>query len=293
MFPFHFLAQHESTSSTAEFIDKLARTPLSQIVILVTVCTFLRIAIAPYLLKIPPKHKISGTYKGTRFANEFLDAVIYAGVFVFLIIRPFGVQAFRIPSASMLETLQLNDFIVANKLIYRYSEPSAGEIVVFRPPVYACEPSQIDTDGQPKVDFIKRCVGVPGDKVEIRGGQLYRNDKAVDEPYQKEPSQVDFKLVKYQDVNGKPEYWPVTISANGVNVMMNGTRERYLAKDREFEDMLRSLPAAPIPKGYLLCFGDNRNNSSDGRMWGLVKREDLIGRSEAIWFPLSRLRRTQ
>lgn len=293
MFPFNLLAQQESTSSTAELIDKLARTPLSQIVILVTVCTVLRLAVAPYLLKVPPKHKMTGTYKGMRFANEFLDAVIYAGVFVFLIIRPFGVQAFRIPSASMLETLQLNDFIVANKLVYRYSEPAPGEIVVFRPPAYACHPDQLDTDGQPKVDFIKRCIGVPGNVIEIRGGQLYRDGKPVEETYQREASSVDFKLVKYHDAQGKEEYWPVTLSSAGVNSPQNGTIDRYVPTSKAVEEELRNRPPAPVPQGYLLCFGDNRNNSSDGRMWGLVKREDLIGRSEAIWFPLSRLRRTR
>lgn len=293
MLPIPILAQGQ-TNGTAEFIDKLARTPLSQIVILVAICTILRIAIAPYLLKIPPKHKVSGTYKGFRFANEFFDAVIYAGVFVFLVIRPFGVQAFRIPSESMKDTLLINDFIVANKLVYRYSEPSAGDIVVFRPPVYACLPGQIDEDGQPKVDFIKRCVGVPGDVVEIRGGQLYRNGQPVAEPYQRVQSTVDFKLVKYHDENGKEEYWPVILSSYGVNQDMMGSVPRYQVQPNDpKEQELRNLPPAPIPKGYLLAFGDNRTNSSDGRMWGLVKREDLIGRSEAIWFPFSRLRRTK
>lgn len=80
-------------------------------------CTVIRVALAPYLAKVP-RHLRSGAYSAARFSNEFLDAVIYAGVFVFLVIRPFCVQAFRIPSESMVDTLLINDFIVANKAIY-------------------------------------------------------------------------------------------------------------------------------------------------------------------------------
>lgn len=292
MWPLQVLAQHQEQSGTAEVIDKLARTPLSQIVILVVICTVLRVGLAPYLFKVPPKHKVTGPYKAARFANEFLDAIIYAGIFVFMVIRPFGVQAFRIPSASMQNTLLINDFIVANKMIYRYSEPKYGDIIVFRPPVYACNPDQLDSDGEPKVDFIKRCIGVPGDLVEIRNGQLYRNGKAVQEKYLAEPFYIDFKLVKYHDQEGKLQYWPVTIEGNGF-VNRNATGPFHLDENDPRAKELMALPAEPIPPGYFLPMGDNRNYSSDGRFWGLVDRKDLVGRSEAIWLPLKRMSRTR
>src|SRR5262249_3941137 len=106
-----------------------------------------------------------------------LDAIIYAGVFVFMLIRPFLLQAFLIPSGSMIPTLLENDFIVANKTIYRYSDPQRGDIVVFRPPAFAALPDQLDSNHEPKVDFIKRCTGIPGDLIEIHDGNLYRDGK--------------------------------------------------------------------------------------------------------------------
>ena len=173
------------------FIDSAARTPLSQVVIGVAVLTVLRMALAPYL-KNTPQHLRLGTYSFVRFLNEVLDAIIYAGVFVFMIIRPFGIQAFLIPSGSMWPTLYVNDFIVANKAIYRYTDPRVNDIVVFRPPIQAVNPDQKDSEGQVKVDFIKRCVGTPGDVVELREGVLYRNGKPVPDPYRHYSTTMDY-----------------------------------------------------------------------------------------------------
>lgn len=287
-----FLAQHE-VSSTAETIDRLARTPLSQIMIIVTVVTVLRLALAPYLRKVP-KHKRVGMYTIAKIANEFMDAIVYAGVFVFLVIRPFGVQAFRIPSESMIDTLLVNDFIVANKAIYRYSDPKAGDIVVFRPPIYACQPWQIDTDGTVKIDFIKRCVGVPGDVVEIRNGSLFRNGKEINEPYLKAKPDWDFKLVDVKSViqnnPSKQNLWPLAIEGDLVNLPNARVAEPFELDDTVLMNRIRELPAATIPPGHYLMMGDNRPGSFDGRSWGLVTREDIIGRAELIWFPLARWR---
>ncbi|MEQ1933672.1 MAG: signal peptidase I [Fimbriimonadaceae bacterium] len=268
---------------TPENIDALARTPLSQIVVLVSICTVLRLALAPYLSKIPPKHKVSGGYKAARIFNELFDAIIYAGIFVFLLIRPFVLQAFRIPSESMLDTLKVNDFIVANKFVYRFGDPKVNDIVVFRPPVNACNPDQIDSDGQVKADFIKRCIGVAGNVIEIRGGKVYRDGQLAAEPFLKADSRSDFKLVNY-----KGQYWPVTIYSGSINDPAYGMKAPYIPASLEEQEAIRKLPPAPIPKGFILCFGDNRPNSSDGRFWGLVPRADVIGRSEAVWWPPSR-----
>lgn len=273
---------------TPERIDALARTPLSQIIMLVSVCTVLRLALAPYLAKIPPKHKIGGAYKAARIFNELFDAIIYAGIFVFLLIRPFALQAFRIPSGSMLDTLQINDFIVANKFIYRIGDPKPNDIVVFRPPAIACNPDQIGPDGQVNADFIKRCVGVPGNVIEIRGGKLYRDGQLAAEPFTKMDSPGDFKLVHY-----KGKYYPVNLIQGSVNGENFGTRMPFIAANLEEAEALRKLPPAPVPKGFILCFGDNRGNSMDGRYWGLVPRADVIGRSEAVWWPPKRWRITR
>lgn len=293
-----------------EIIDNLARTPLSQVVLFVSILTVARILIAPTLAKTPP-HLRTGGYRGLRLTNELLDAIVYAGVFVFLIIRPFGVQAFRIPSGSMWPTLYVNDFVVANKAIYRYSDPKVGDVVVFRPPMTAItEPAtQLDADGQIKVDFIKRCIGAPGDVVELRDNVLYRNGKLAADPtkhfsdhpmdgasFKEVPPEsvpkASFKLVEY-----KGQVIPLNYTPDEANAAFQGVDNAYQVSPKfvvPFEDQrkLINAPAAKIPDGYYLMMGDNRDNSFDGRGWGLVPRESIIGRSEFIWLPLTRLGRT-
>jgi signal peptidase I len=318
---------------SSSFIDLLARTPLSKVVMFVAVCSVIRLAVAPSIASVAVHMRGNG-YFVDRVINEMLDAVIYAGVFVFLIIRPFMVQAFKIPSESMLNTLLVGDYIVANKAIYRYTNPKVGDIVVFRPPAWACTPDQVNQDtGEVNVDFIKRCQGVPGDLVEVRNGTLYRNGVAQQEPYIRDRMNNDFKLVKYRNQTDDPawtswlpkadpglpdseshrylsaiwnkiaqgtpntrlEYWPLVISENGVNQDQSYTAAPYHVNedDTKLSDHLRDLPAAKVPPGYYLMMGDNRNGSFDGRAWGLVPRDDIIGRSEFIWFPVSRWRVTR
>lgn len=260
-------------------IDKIARTPLSQIVIFVAVCTVIRLALVPKLFNTP-KHLRSGAYTAAHIGNEICDALIYAGVFVFLIIRPFGVQTFFIPSESMLDTLKVKDYIVANKLIYRYTEPKVGDIVVFRPPVEALKP------GQGETDFIKRCIGVPGQTIEVKAGKVYRDGVPVDEPYLREAPYWDYKMVEVDGV-----YWPVSSEAGFYSPRF--VVPKFQVTDPTMQDKLMDAPAAKIPPGYFLMMGDNRNFSSDGRAWGLVPRRQIIGRSEFIWLPISRWRSTR
>ncbi len=309
-----------------EIIDNLARTPLSQVVMFVAVLSVVRLALWPMLKNTLP-HKRGAAYGGAKVVNEILDAFVYAGVFVFMLIRPFGVQAFLIPSGSMWSTLYVNDFIVANKAIYRYSDPKPGDIVVFRPPLNATQgrPEQSDpVTKEVKVDFIKRCIGVPGQVIELRDGVLYRDGRRVDEEYKKFSTCTDsprigecqnfreltdeekdnltkasFKLVKY-----KGKLIPVNFTKYDANSPapqasfgeMNApysVAHEYEVADPEEGRRLRDLPAEAIPQGYYLMMGDNRNGSFDSRGWGLVPRNDIIGRSEFIWLPFSRLGRTR
>lgn len=316
------LAQAQGTSGFGNFIDALARTPLSRVVFFVAACTVARLIIFPLLSRTLP-HLRTGGHRFARILNEALDALIYAGVVVFMVIRPFGIQAFTIPSGSMLDTLLVSDYIVANKAVYRYSAPIAGDIVVFRPPAHACTSEQIDTDGQPKVDFIKRCIGAPGDVVEIRAGNLYRNGKPLNEPYRRGGNSNDFKLVRYEgsyapwrgkyipvltDYDGQPNFEVNGISkAFAVGVADDGflgggepfvppggwkAIEALTPDEKRVIQELSEAPPTAIPPRHYLLMGDNREDSFDGRAWGLVPEEDVIGRSEFIWLPISRWRAT-
>ena len=285
------------------FIDKLARTKLSHIVVFALVCSIIRFAIAGYLANTP-RHLRTGVFSFAKFTNELMDALVYASVFVFLVIRPFAIQTFYIPSGSMIQTLQIQDYIVANKWIYRWREPQHGEIVVFKPPQRALRP------GEEGTDFIKRVIGLPGDVIEIKNNVLYRDGKPVDEPYKvftrmdhADPRKfynltpeemANYPVIDFKLVNDNGKYIPLNIRGDDVNYPGTGlSADEYSVSDPVDMARLKTLPAAKIPNGYLLMMGDNRNGSFDSRGWGLVKREDVIGRSEFIFVPFNRWRMTR
>jgi signal peptidase I len=102
---------------------------------------------------------------------EFLIILLVSFVLVFGFVRPFVVEAFWIPSASMVPTLKYGDRVLVNKFIYRFTEPQRGDIIVFK---------SVEGDDQ---DLIKRVVGVPGDEIAVRGGKLFVNGEPQKEPY--------------------------------------------------------------------------------------------------------------
>jgi len=307
--------------SSRELIDKLARTPLSQVFAFVVALTVLRLLMAKALLTTP-QHKRGSGYGLLKIGNEIFDAFVYAGVFVFMIIRPFVIQAFLIPSGSMWPTLYVGDFIVANKAIYRFSDPVPGDIVVFRPPRSAVGAADVDEQGEAKVDFIKRCIGTPGDVVEVKKGVLYRNGKpwgdefrhysecmdtdinhcvnfrALTDQEKGDLTMADFKLVTYQGkvIPFNSTEYDANIARPRANTMMEmpyAVAPEFQIADQQVAMGMKELPAQPVPKGYYLMMGDNRNGSFDSRGWGLVPRESIIGRSEIIWLPFSRWRTTR
>lgn len=296
-------------SGLPAMIDKLARAPISQVVLFAIALTLVRVAIWPYL-KNTPAHQRLGAYTFAKVVNEICDAVVYAGIVVFLLVRPFGVQTFYIPSGSMIDTLMLNDYIVANKLAYRIGDPKVGDIVVFKPPKSALFAHQGDTD------FIKRLIGGPGDVVEWKGKKLYRNGKLIDEPYVDytvnpngpvmDPTlwgqvpQADFKLIKDGERYIVVQYTPSSVNEfnTDINVLegdgaLTSCADELVPKDEEEAKRWRELPAVAIPPGHYLFMGDNRNGSFDGRGWGLVPRSSIIAKSEFIWLPMARWGRTQ
>lgn len=300
------LAQAEPVGLMA-WVDRIARTPISQILIFAGALTALRLLLLPVLAKTP-SHKRGGGFVLLRFISETADALVYAAVVVFLLVRPFGIQTFWIPSGSMIDTLLAKDFIVANKLVYRFWEPKAGDIVVFEPPR--------DAPGAESgnVDYIKRLIGEPGEVIEIRDRKLYRNGKVVAEDYVDFTSvssdftevlpEADWKDALYPDfklVQDGDKLVPVLISSDGLAnfglyTSLQGATTysgSYPAQDEQEAARWGRLPAAKIPPDHYLFMGDNRNGSADGRFWGLVKRDKIVGRSEFIWLPLNRMRLTR
>jgi signal peptidase I len=273
------LAQYEE-SGIGGLIETLARTPIDKVVLFAVVCTLIRVGIWKYLHQQPPHIRKQTGPRIMGFLQEVCDALIYAGILVFLLIRPYVIQTFKIPSESMVPTLLVSDLLIVNKAIYRYSDPKAGDIVVFKPPELAKEPGQGD------IDFVKRLVGTPGQVVEIRDRQLYRNGVPVNEPYlnrelpvQYQP--IDFKLVRY---NG--EVIPLIRDAEGRTPNKSIFDYSVAQADRM---RVWDLPAEAIPEGKYLMIGDNRDGSFDGRFWGLIERKDIVGKAWLRFWPPSRL----
>jgi signal peptidase I len=113
--------------------------------------------------------------------KETIDSIVVAFV-IAMIIRAFCVQAYKIPSGSMLDTLLIGDHIIVNKLAYKFKEPDFQDIIVFE---YPLDPSK---------DFIKRVVGCPGDKIKIENKKLYRNGKLINEKYVTHKDTSDFNI---------------------------------------------------------------------------------------------------
>lgn len=176
--------------------------------------------------------------------RENLEAIAIA-ILLALVIRTFVVQAFKIPSGSMKETLQIGDHILVNKFIYGIkipftgktlipiSEPERGDVVVFKFPE------------DPKKDFIKRVIGVPGDVIEIRNKKIYINHKLLGKGH-----------AVYTD--------PHIIPAGG-----------------EPRDNLGPIK---VPPDSLFMMGDNRDQSYDSRFWGFVRYRAVKGKAFMIYW---------
>lgn len=245
---------------------------------------------------------------------EIAESLAVAMALVFLLIRPFIVQAFFIPSASMRPTLIESDHILVNKFIYRFSEPKRGDVMVFR------SPPEANPDGQER-DFIKRVVAVPGDLVRITAGHVRIGNQEYSHMELRElllgspRAQGRIKLSDnkvYQDgkpllsdeiadkagyPNAKVRVFPGVVYING-----KALKEHYTAEDPGMVYPNSNTPGkwivldkqgrqeVKIPKDKLLMMGDNRNDSNDSRMWGLLDRERALGKAMFIFWPLNRIR---
>lgn len=168
--------------------------------------------------------------------------VVLIAVAIALCVRLWIMQAYHIPSGSMIPTLQTGDRVMVNMLSYRFSDIERGDVVVFKKP-----PTQIGGEN----DLIKRVIGLPGDVIRFEDGQVYINEYLVEEPYLAVPnsSRVSGLIPGCVQTNPTP-----------------GQCE--------------------VPEGFLFVLGDNRNGSSDSRIFGPVAVDGVVGRAFAkVWPP--------
>lgn len=168
---------------------------------------------------------------------EFVDSALIAVLLVFCILRPFVIQAFFIPSGSMEPTLQKNDRILVNKFIYYFKAPQAHDIVVFDAPPWA---------SAEKKDFIKRVVGVAGDRIAVRDGKLYRNGVAVGEPWIKEEPRYTWPDGAEQGAEYQVPPGCVVVFGDNRNDSNDGHRWEVIRADGSWE------PAPHLPVTHVL-----------------------------------------
>jgi signal peptidase I len=189
----------------------------------------------------------------TNVILEYVDSGFIA-IILALVIRTFLVQAFKIPSGSMENTLLIGDHLLVNKCLYgtqipfsenrllKIRDPRRGDIIVFQYP------------GNTRRDFIKRCIGLPGDRIEVKNKTLYLNGEPQNESY------ATYRDLRVQppEVSPRDNFGPVTVPADNYFMM-----------------------------------GDNRDFSADSRFWGFLPKKLIKGKAWVIYWPIDRWRVVQ
>ncbi len=212
---------------------------------------------------------------------EIVDSFLVAVLLVFLILRPFVVQAFYIPTGSMEHTLEVNDRILVNKFIYFFREPQRGDIVVFVSPPTA--------DIEQK-DFIKRVIGLPGDRLKVAGGYLWRNGEKVNEPSYERDSATGAWTCSPGPGGyciADPMYYDFPDPNRALGAVSPSGDYTYQSPAYDFQITHGEYV---VPKGYIFVMGDNRNASNDSHVWGPLPRQNLLGKAFCIFFPPQRVR---
>lgn len=204
-----------------------------------------------------------------------------------LLIRTFIFEPFRIPSGSMIPTLQIGDHVVVNKASYglwvpwtlvevpfmesvwvvpRFElldlgDPSRGDIIVFRYPENEA------------LNYIKRVVAVPGDKIKVKNNQIYLNGEPQDLTY----------IDKYESMDDSCNTTPTKRSVEDLSGV-----EHHILQNAGMPGSLANWPRngqeETVPEGHVFVMGDNRDNSEDGRRWGFVRHDQIKGKAHFVWF---------
>lgn len=195
-----------------------------------------------------------------EYAKSFFPVLLLV-----LFLRSFLFEPFQIPTGSMIPTLDVGDFILVNKYAYglrlpvigtklmNVDEPKRGEVMVFIPPVE-------------DVYYIKRVIGLPGDRIRYEDKNLYVNGELISREYV-EPITVDTEQGGLPGSLYKEEIGGVVHDTQLIDVIgSRGGRTSWI-----------------IPEGYYFMMGDNRDNSSDSRVWGPVHESKIVGKAVAIW----------
>ena len=203
-------------------------------------------------------------------------------------LRSFLVEPFKIPSGSMIPTLLIGDFILVNKFTYGIrlpvlntkvldlNNPQHGDVMVFRYPA------------DPSLDYIKRVVGLPGDRIEYRNKMLTVNGKLV-------PRR---QIADYES-RERLQYFPrylESFDGKEHEIILDKDAPGFTARSMDFShsencDYNNGNLVCTVPAGHYFVMGDNRDNSSDSRVWGFVPDENIVGKAFFVWMNFGSLGR--
>jgi len=207
-------------------------------------------------------------------------ASFFPVILIVFFLRSFIVEPFKIPSGSMIPTLLVGDFILVNKYTYgirlpvinkkivEMNSPQRGDVMVFRYPV------------DPSMDYIKRVVGLPGDRVEYFDKRLVINGQVVE-------TLRDGEFLHEDKLYYSPRY-KETLGGVEHHILLEDKAPPYVPGARDFPGRenctyTRSGVACTVPEGHYFMMGDNRDASSDSRVWGFVPEENIVGKAFLIW----------
>lgn len=192
---------------------------------------------------------------------------------VVLLLRSFVIEPFRIPSGSMIPTLLIGDFILVNKYAYGLrlpvldtkildiGEPKRGDVIVFRFP------------GDPRKDYIKRVVGLPGDRIDYKEKTVYVNG---------EP-QMQTTVGQYEGEGAEEDYTDFVVRSERLGDVEHQIMINPMISGLSIGCNVLPKGAVTVPEGHYFAMGDNRDNSNDSRCWGFVPEANLRGRAIGIW----------